>query len=226
MTRKKLTLAPDAVFVDGENLSRLDIASLSGRFNASEKKLYQTERAARKSGYPGFEHVIVPYIGKESVDKAIAMDIVMAWHQGAKRICIASNDYDYGATALHLKFRFPKMHITMVCDPARVSRQYIQSLRKQGILVESLSESCEIDAFAARILEVVYELGRRDTLSLAELGAELRARGIEYKKLSKTLAAHNVVDPRTIDAEKGLVKLSEDASREIQQRRNRDRSAG
>lgn len=223
MPRKTLTLSPDAVFVDGENLSRLDIATLSGRFNASRKHLYQTERAARKSGYPGFEHIIVPYIGKESVDKAIAMDAVLALREGARRICIVSNDKDYGATALHLKYRFPNLHITLMCDPAKVSKQYIKELRSNRVHVEPISESRSIDAFAAQVLEVVYELGRQDKLSLAELGAALRARGIEYKKLKRTLIDHNVVKHEPVVENEGVVALSEDAARMLEQRRARER---
>lgn len=222
MTRKTLTLTPDAVFVDGENLSRLDIATLTSRFKASIKHIYQTDRAARKSGYPGFEHIVVPYIGKESVDKVIAMDAILALREGAKRICIVSNDKDYGATALHLKYRYPQVHITLMCDPAKVSKQYIKELRANRVNVEPISESRDIDVFAAQVLEVVYELGRQDKLSLAELGAQLRARGIEYKKLKKALIEHNVVKPDSSGADDGI-KLSDDATRLIEQRRKRDR---
>lgn len=196
----------DVVFVDGENLSRLEVATLCSRFGETSKYIYQTEAAAKKSGYPGFHHVVVPHIGKESVDKVIAMDAVVAWHRGAKKICIVSNDRDFGATALHLKRRFPRLGIMLLCDPRLVSAQYIDELTRFKIDVQPISESPKVDEFAAQVLEVIYELARGDTLSLAELGAQLKARGIEYKHLKKSLLHHRVI-PANDFLKQGLIHV-------------------
>jgi len=223
---RRLTLAFDVVFIDGENISRLDIASLAGRFNGAEKLLYQSECAARKKGYPGFEHVIVPHVGKESVDKVIGMDIVDHWHRGSKRVCIVSNDRDYGATAIHLKYRYPGMHITLLCDPAKVSRQYIEELRRQHIRVEPISEDPDMDRFACQVLETIYHLGRSGKLDLTELGIELRARGVEYKKLKKELIKHNVAKNTPCDPSDNHVELSEAAEEAIRRLHARVSSLG
>lgn len=224
MAQNTLSLTPDVVFIDGENISRLDIASLSGRFEEAARLLYQSECAARKKGYPGFEHVIVPHIGKESVDKVIGMDIVEHWHRGARRICIVSNDRDYGATAIHLKYRYPGMHITLLCDPSKVSQQYMDELRRHHVKVEPISEDPDLDLFACQVLETIYHLGRSGKLDLTELGIELRARGIEYKKLKKELIRHNVAKNVPCDPSDNHIELSDAAEAAIRKLHERVQS--
>lgn len=186
------TFSPELVFVDGENFSRLDIAGLSGRFDGAHCLLYQTTAAAKKRGYPGFEHVVVPHIGKESVDKCIAMDAVAAWYEGVRRVAIASNDRDYGATALHLKAKFPALQLMLVCDPARVSRSYMERLTACAIKVAPVAENEDVDLFAAQVIEVIYGLERQKTLNLAVLGNALRRRGVDYGRLANELERRNL----------------------------------
>lgn len=207
-------ISGDVMFVDGENVSRLDIACLAFETKGVPKRyIYQTEAAAKKNGYPGFEHVVTPRLGKETVDKSIAMDAVTAWHQGAKSIILVSNDRDYGATALHLKMRYPEIKITLVCDESRVSSRYMEELKSRQINVVSIVDNEPLDDFACQVIEVIHELDKRDQLSLARLGQVLRERGIEYKKLKQDLIKHRVAAPRV--SGDGEVTLSAAAKRTI-----------
>lgn len=208
-------ISGDIMFVDGENMSKLDIACIAYETQKIPKRLiYQTEAAARKSGYPGFEHVIIPRLGKESVDKSIAMDAVTAWHEGARSIVLVSNDRDYGATALHLKMRHPEIQITLVCDESRVSMRYMNELKNRGVQVVSLVDSKPLDDFACSVIEVIHELDCKEELSLSRLGQVLRERGIEYRHLKEDLIKHRVASPRGT-SEKGRVLLSEAAKKHL-----------
>lgn len=204
---------PLTIFVDGENISRKEIASLNCRFPSSARKMiYQSDRAARKQGYPGYEHRVIPWIGKESVDKVIAMDAVAAYFHGVRRIYLVSNDHDYGATALHLKNQFKDLDIGLICDPCRVHTNYIRQMKKAGIRVEATSADVNLDEFACKVLEVIHELWHRGTLNLSRLGDELRRRGIEYKNLRKELVNHRVIDS---ESEGNDFQLTEVAQRKL-----------
>lgn len=201
----------DIMFVDGENMSRKDIACLAFETQDIPKRLiYQSDAAAKKAGYPGFEHVVVPRIGKESVDKNIAMDAVSAWYNGARSIVLVSNDKDYGATALHLKARFPDISITVVYDETRVSARYIDELKRRNVATASLTEDVDLDDFACQVLDVIHELGYKNELNLARLGIELRTKGIEYGRLKNELVKHGLVTKR-----EGEVTLSDLAKKHM-----------
>ena len=185
------------VFVDGENISSLDIAYVNGLFTSQPKFIYQTDRACRKRGYPGYVHVIPPRIGKETVDKIIAMDVVDAYHTKACRaVVLVSNDRDFGATAIHLKSRYPDLDITILCDPAKISASYAQHVARADIHMRFLEgEDQALDEFACQVIEVIRELYLQDRLDLPALGAMLRERGVEYKKLKRDLIQHGVIEP-------------------------------
>lgn len=185
-----------AVYIDGENISKIDVACLYGRFPVDAVKfIYQSKNVAKKRGYPGFEHVIVPNIGKESVDKVIGMDIVAGYFSGFRHFAIVSNDHDFGATALHLIDRYPDAHMHIICDPARVSGKFVAEMKNGGISVSSISESDALDEFACRVVEVIHDLYHAGRLTLPRLGVELRNRGVSYENLKKDLIHHKIIDP-------------------------------
>lgn len=217
-----MNIDAEALFVDGENVSRLDIACVTDASSHIPRRyIYQTDAAAKRSGYPGFEHVIIQRIGKESVDKAIAMDIVHAWHTGVRKIAVMSNDYDYGATALHLKARHPEMQVTLICDESKVSAQYLRALRRHRVRIEPLTTNVQLDEFACSVIEAIHELARRNQLNLPMLGMELKRRGIEYKNLKRELVQHKVVAPKSADD----IKLSLIAQKHLEEVRRQTKIA-
>lgn len=185
----------DILYVDGDNLSRLDIRGMNAYIvGAPVKRVYQLEGTAGRA-YKGYEQILVPHVGKESVDKVIGMDIVADYFQGVRRVAIASNDRDYVATALHLKAKFHDLHISLVCDPQRAKTEHIRRLARENITMVPLSGSQSVYQFTCQVVEIIHQLAAENRLTMPILGAEMRARGIEYTHLKRDLVRQNILTP-------------------------------
>lgn len=194
----------EALFVDGENVSKYDFATIATLAKVIPKRLVYKCEFAAKEKYPGFERVKVERIGKESVDRAIGMDIVDKWHAGVRSVAMMSNDKGYGAAALYLKRKHPGLFITIICDECRLSRRYLERLFKAGIRTYNsnvelsdfaYSSNVELSDFSSQMISIIHRLDRKGQINLSQLGDELRAQGVAYKKgkLGQMLQDHGLV---------------------------------
>lgn len=130
----------DAVLVDGDNVSRVEVMLLRNAFHDTPiRKFFGGANQASWGWFGGMEFVAVPKLGKESVDRAVAMESVRLYLQhNVRTLLLVSHDMDYGDTALHLKSMFPDFDITVAASPLRVSQEYQNTLRENSIHYQPL----------------------------------------------------------------------------------------
>lgn len=174
-----------AVLVDGENVSRVDLMLLDDSICRNALRRYYTAVSERPvkldcAWYP-FELVQIPRIGKESVDRVVAMEMVDLAHGGIDLFYLVSNDYDFGDTAAHFKRMFPKVDVVIVADPARISADYPQKLAEQNIGFVEFSDEM-IQDLAMKAMSLLSAHVRGNSISLHTVARVFREHGFPFQK--------------------------------------------
>lgn len=166
-----------AVLVDGDNVSRVEVMMLRHAFHDTPiRKFFGGANQINWGWFGGMEFVAVPKMGKESVDRAVAMESVRLYLQNDVRsLLLVSHDMDYGDTALHLKSMFSDLDITIAANPARVGLEYKDKLHEHGIHYQPLFD-LQRPALMARMFELHQELAAQHPQGLVrieEMGSAL-----------------------------------------------------
>lgn len=167
----------DAVLVDGDNVSRVEVMLLRNAFHDTPiRKFFGGACQSNWGWFGGMEFVPVPKIGKESVDRAVAMEAVRLYLQNDVRtLLLVSHDMDYGDTALHLKSMFPDFDITIAASPSRVGVEYQNTLRDNDIHYQPLFD-LQRPALMAKLFGLHQQLAAqhpKGLVSLEEMGSAL-----------------------------------------------------
>jgi hypothetical protein len=174
-----------AVLVDGENVSRMDLMLLTDEICKHAVRRFYTTVTVRPAKleslrYP-FELVQTPRIGKESVDRVVAMEMVDLAYQGVTDFYLVSNDYDFGDTAAHFKRMYPGVNVTIVADPTRISEEYPGKLEDAGVgIMESMDQS--VSELAIRALSLLREHTRGYRVPLSWVGKVFCEHGFPFHK--------------------------------------------
>lgn len=185
MTMPDRPFPTTAVLVDGENVSRLDLMLLHDEICERGVRRYYTTVTVRPAKlealrYP-FELIQTPRIGKESVDRVVAMEMVDLAYQGVTDFYLVSNDYDFGDTAAHFKRMYPGVNVTIVADPTRISEEYPGKLKDAGVgLMESMDQP--VAELAIQALSLLREHTRGHRVPLAWVGRVFREYGFPFHK--------------------------------------------
>ena len=185
MTMPDQPLPTSAVLVDGENVSRMDLVLLHDDICEHAVRRYYTTVTVRPAKlealrYP-FELVQTPRIGKESVDRVVAMEMVDLAYQGVTDFYLVSNDYDFGDTAAHFKRMYPGVNVTIVADPTRISEEYPGKLEDAGVgIMESSDQS--VSELALRALGLLREHTRGHKVHLSWVGKVFSEHGFPFHK--------------------------------------------
>lgn len=141
-----------------------------------------TVRPARLESlrYP-FELVQTPRIGKESVDRVVAMEMVDLAYQGVTDFYLVSNDYDFGDTAAHFKRMYPGVNVTIVADPTRISEEYPGKLEGAGVGIMESSDPA-VSELAIRALSLLREHTRGYRVPLAWVGKVFSEHGFPFHR--------------------------------------------
>lgn len=167
----------DAVLVDGDNVSRVEVMLLRNAFHDTPiRKFFGGACQLNWGWFGGMEFVPVPKIGKESVDRAVAMEAVRLYLQNDVRtLLLVSHDMDYGDTALHLKSMFPDFDITIAASPRRVGLEYQNTLRENDIHYQPLFD-IQRPALMAKLFGLHQQLAAQHPqglVSLEDMGSAL-----------------------------------------------------
>lgn len=195
-----------AVLVDGENVSRLDLMLLNDDICEHAVRRYYTTFTMRPAKlectwYP-FELVQTPRIGKESVDRIVAMEMVDLVYQGVTNFFLVSNDYDFGDTAAHFKRMYPDLNVTIVADPSRISDEYPGKLDEAGVGFMEFSDQMVAD-LAMRAVSLLREHTRGYRVSLHEVARVFREYGFPFQRGTLT----RVVSGLGLEVEDGKVHV-------------------
>lgn len=197
MTKKPVDnskLDPLAVLVDGENMSLTEVMLLQAQGlwdNARIKRHYIGDNQFPASLPANFEDVRVTHVGKESVDKAIAMDVVRYYFElGIRQYWFVSNDMDYADTATHIIRTFPDVDVTIAANPLRTSHKYGAYLAKHGLHYHPI-KSAHQEHLMMTVNNVINELEQAgidvDMQTLAIVLVQKFAFGAEIRKVTEAL---------------------------------------
>lgn len=183
-----------AVFVDGENMSLTEVMLLQAQGlwdNAMIKRHYVGDNQFPASLPANFEDIRVTHVGKESVDKAIAMDVVRYYFElGIRNFWFVSNDMDYADTATHIQRTFPDVNVTIAANPLRTGYRYGSYLAKHGLHYHPI-KSAHQEALLTKVNEVINELEQAghlvDMHNLSVSLVEKFAFGAEIRKVVEAL---------------------------------------
>lgn len=163
--------------VDGDNVSRVEVMMLRDAFHDTPiRKFFGGAQQVGWGWFAGMEFVPVPKLGKESVDRAVAMETVRLYLQNNVRsILLVSHDMDYGDTALHLRSMFDDLHVTIAANPRRVSQEYQETLQENGVGYQPLFD-LQQPLLMARLFDLHRKLATKNPdglVTLAEMGAAM-----------------------------------------------------
>ena len=160
----------DAVLVDGDNVSRVEVMMLRHAFHDTPiRKFFGGANHINWGWFGGMEFVAVPKMGKESVDRAVAMEAVRLYLQNDVRsLMLVSHDMDYGDTAVHLKSMFGDMDITIAANPSRVGHEYQEKLQECGVHYEPLFD-LQRPAMMARMFDLHQKLAAKHPQGLVRI---------------------------------------------------------
>ena len=166
-----------AVLVDGDNVSRVEVMMLRHAFHDTPiRKFFGGANQVNWGWFGGMEFVPVPKMGKESVDRAVAMESVRLYLQHDVRcLLLVSHDMDYGDTALHLKSMFSDLDITIAANPSRVGIEYQEKLQDNAIHYQPLFD-LQRPALMARMFELHQQLAAlhpQGLVRIEEMGSAL-----------------------------------------------------
>lgn len=193
-TNKSNDLELLAVFVDGENMSLTEVMLLQAQGlwdKAMIKRHYVGDNQFPASLPANFEDIRVTHVGKESVDKAIAMDVVRYYFElGIRNFWFVSNDMDYADTATHIQRTFPDVNVTIAANPLRTGYRYGSYLAKHGLHYHPI-KSAHQEALLTKVNEVINELEQAghlvDMHNLSVSLVEKFAFGAEIRKVVEAL---------------------------------------
>lgn len=188
------------LFVDGDNIPLSDLITLSQKFSNFEK-LFYINRPLKHSYQEhlitmGYKFMEVFHLGKESVDKAIAMDATAAVITHHAHIVLVSNDKDFGDTAAHIKNRHPQTPVSLVLDLTATTAHYVDAVSLTGVTVVSILDTAiHLPNFHNTILQIIKTLVLQNKLSLSEIGTALKNKGIKYPRrgLSSFLVREQII---------------------------------
>ena len=183
-----------AIFIDGENMSLTEVMLLQAQGlweNAKVKRHYVGDNQFPASLPADFEDIRVTHVGKESIDKAIAMDTVRFYFEsGLREFWFVSNDMDYADTATHILRTFSDVEITIAANPLRTSHRYGSYLSKHGLHYHPIKSEHQ-EHLLMKVNEVINELekdGKKlDMLNLSISLVEKFAFGAEIRKVIEAL---------------------------------------
>lgn len=206
-------LEPLAVFVDGENMSLTEVMLLQAQGlwdKAMIKRHYVGDNQFPASLPANFDDIRVTHVGKESVDKAIAMDVVRYYFElGIRKYWFVSNDMDYADTATHIIRTFPDVEVTIAANPLRTSHRYGAYLARHGLNYHPI-KSAHQEHLLSKVNEVINDLESDgfevDMEILAIALVEKFAFGAEIRKVTEALTRLGFRND-----EKGRVVFDKDA---------------
>ena len=180
--------------VDGENMSLTEVMLLQAQGlwdNASIKRHYIGDNQFPASLPADIDDIRVTHVGKESVDKAIAMDVVRFYFErGIREFWFVSNDMDYADTATHILRTFDDVKITIAANPLRTSHKYGAYLQKHKLTYHPI-KSIHQEKLLAKVNHVLNELektgGDVDMRMLSLALVERFAFGAEVRKVIEAL---------------------------------------
>jgi hypothetical protein len=149
-----------------------------------------------------FELVQTPRIGKESVDRVVAMELVELVYQGVTNFFLVSNDYDFGDTAAHFKRMFPDLNVTIVADPSRISDEYPGKLDEAGVGFMEFSDQM-VTELALRAISLLREHTRGYKVSMHEVARVFREHGFPFPRGALT----KMVSGLGLEVEEGKVHV-------------------
>lgn len=160
----------DAVLVDGDNVSRVEVMMLRDAFHDTPiRKFFGGAHQIGWGWFAGMEFVAVPKLGKESVDRAVAMETVRLYIQhNVRSMLLVSHDMDYGDTALHLKSMFDDLQVTIAANPRRVSQEYQETLQDSGVGYQPLFD-LQRPLLMARLFHLHQQLSSKHPNGLVRL---------------------------------------------------------
>lgn len=170
----------DAALVDGDNVARVEVMMLKDALvNTPVRKFFGGAAIAGWGWFGNMDFVCVPKIGKESVDRAIAMEAVRLYLlNDVRKLLLVSHDMDYGDTAIHLKNMFPDMQITIAANPRRISEEYRIALDTNDIRYTPLFD-LQKPLLTAKLYSLYETLAAKnpcEMVTLEAMGDALRLR--------------------------------------------------